>query len=677
MQIMLGIDVGGTFTDFVAQDVESGTTTVWKSLSEAGDPVTGILHGLERFEEIERIDVIRLGTTVATNALLERTVASIAYVTTAGFRDVLFIQRGHRRFHYDLSWKKPSPLVKRRNCYELDERIDNKGNVVTPLNEQQVRELARAIARDDTIEAVAVVLLFSFVNPVHEQRVKAIFAEEAPNLPLSISYDVLPRWKEYERACTTIADAALKPIVSRQLKRVQDLLTERGVGKSISVIRSNGGEMTLDAAANAPVQLALSGPTGGVVAAKHLANLLGIPSLVTFDMGGTSTDCATVRDGREAFTTEFEIEWGVPIQIPMIDVRTIGAGGGSIAWIDKGGMLKVGPESSRSFPGPACYGQGGVEPTVTDANLLLGRINPDNFLGGRMQLDIEASRRAMEKVAAPLGLSLEQASLAIIHIANNNMQGALRSVLVERGLDPRDFTLMGFGGAGPLHMCELMELAGLGRGIVPNHPGQQSAFGFTLTDARVDRQRTTHMTSLDYDASRAATVMNQLVAEALEDLSRQQKSDTVTILCSLEMRYHGQNYELELQVDRDAFEAGREHQLWNKFHDAHQARFGFKFAGEMVEIVNFIVTAIGHTPTPELRKLKRADGKAVPIGHRTVYFDADARQVPYYNRDTLLAGAVILGPALIEEAASVTVVGPLHKAQIDDFGHIVIEKHEG
>ncbi|HEY1944796.1 MAG TPA: hydantoinase/oxoprolinase family protein [Roseiarcus sp.] len=672
---MLGIDVGGTFTDFVAQDAATGKTTVWKSLSEAGDPVTGILRGLEQFQDRERIDVVRLGTTVATNALLERTVAPIAYVTTSGFKDVLFIQRGHRRFHYDLSWKKPKPLVKRRNCYELDERVDSKGNVVTPLDEEQVRELARKLAKDETIQAVAVALLFSYVNPSHEQRVKAIFAEEAPALPVSISYDVLPRWKEYERASTTVADAALKPIVSRQMNRVRDRLREHGVGKSVSVIRSNGGEMTLDAASEAPVQLALSGPTGGVVAAKHLANLLGLPSLVTFDMGGTSTDCATIRDGQETFTTEFEIEWGVPIQIPMIDVRTIGAGGGSIAWIDKGGMLRVGPESSRSYPGPACYGQGGVEPTVTDANVLLGRINPANFLGGKMKLDVAAAARAMQKVAEPLGLTREQAALAIVRIANNNMQGALRSVLIERGLDPRDFTLMGFGGAGPLHICELMDMAGIPRGLVPNHPGQQSAFGFTLTDARVDRQRTTHMTSVDYDAKRASAVLRRLAEEALADLSQQQKSESVSVLCSLEMRYHGQNYELELSIDQNVFDSGQEDKLWNAFHDAHEARFGFKFQGETVEIVNFIVTAIGHTPTPELSKIAVGDGSATPVAWRKAHFEHAAIEVPVFKRDTLLANTKIAGPALIEEAVSVTVIGPRHRAEIDAYGHIMIEKN--
>jgi N-methylhydantoinase A len=672
MSIMLGIDVGGTFTDFVAQDIASGETFAWKTLSEPGDPVKGILRGLEQFSKRDTIDTVRLGTTVATNALLERTVAPVAYVTTAGFRDVPFIQRGHRRYHYNLSWVKPKPLVKRRNCYEVHERIDFKGNVVVALNETQVRDLARQLSEDRSIEAVAVSLLFSYINPAHEQRVKEIFADEAPRLPVSISYDVLPRWKEYERASTTIADAALKPIVSDQMSRIRTQLRDAGIGKTVSVIRSNGGEMSLTAAADAPVQLALSGPTGGVVAAKHIARVLGLSSLVTFDMGGTSTDCATIRNGKETFTTDFEIEWGIPIQIPMIDVRTIGAGGGSIAWIDKGGMLQVGPESSRSFPGPACYGHGGTEPTVTDANVVLGRIHPDNFLGGKMKLDLQAARTAMEKISEPLNLTLEQAALSIVRIANNSMQGALRSVLIERGLDPREFTLMGFGGAGPLHVSELMDMAGIPKAIVPNHPGQQSAFGFTLTDARVDRQRTMHLTSIDYSAQRASRALGQLIAEALDDLSRQQASQTTTVTCSLEMRYSGQNYELELQVDQNVFDPGNEDALWAKFHDTHQARFGFKFQGEVIEIVNFLVTAVSHAPQPQLSLLPRATSEPEVQSRRSVHFPEGSRDVPVYQRSALLAGHVIRGAALIEEAASVTVIGPSHEACIDAYGHILI-----
>ncbi|MEE8171522.1 MAG: hydantoinase/oxoprolinase family protein, partial [Alphaproteobacteria bacterium] len=434
---MVGIDVGGTFTDFVSYNPETKAVEVWKNPSTPKDPNDGVLTGLRRFETPGDIKNIRLGTTVATNAILERKGAVVGYVTTQGFRDIPFIQRGNRRSHYDITWIKPKPLVKRRHCYEISERVMANGEVEVPLDEAGVREMAKKIKEEGEIEALSVNFLFSYVRPDHEQRVKAILAEELPDIPVSISYDVLPKWKEYERASTTIADAYIKPTVSKQVRNIRQRFAENGITDRIVVIKSNGGEMTLEAAENSPIQMTVSGPTGGVIAGKHIAGLVGIDHLVTIDMGGTSTDTSTIVGGKENFTTDYEIEFGIPIQIPMIDIRTIGAGGGSIAWIDKGGMLRVGPESAGADPGPACYGTGGTKATVTDANLVLGRINPDNFLGGEMKLDKAAAAKAVQDVAGELGRSAAETALAVTQIANNNMVGALRSVLIERGLDPR------------------------------------------------------------------------------------------------------------------------------------------------------------------------------------------------------------------------------------------------
>jgi hypothetical protein len=370
---LVGIDVGGTFTDFVAYDAESQRLDVWKTLSTPHDPGEGIVSGLEKNESVGDIEHLRFGTTIATNAVLERKGAHVAYVTTEGFKDVPFIQRGKRQSHYDITWIKSKPLMKRRHCYEVRGRITARGEEYTPLDEAGVRHIAQTIADDDSIDAVAVCLLFSYVTPVHERRVQEIFAELCPDKPISISYDVLPKWKEHERSSTTIADAYIKPLVANHLASLGGRLSERGVNKRLAVIKSNGGEMTLDAAADAPIQLTLSGPTGGVVGAKQVARLAGADHLVTLDMGGTSTDVSTVVSGRESFTTSFEMQFGLPIQIPMIDIRTMGAGGGSLAWIDKGGMLRVGPESAGANPGPACYGQGGTQATATDANVVLGR----------------------------------------------------------------------------------------------------------------------------------------------------------------------------------------------------------------------------------------------------------------------------------------------------------------
>lgn len=670
MSYRLGIDIGGTFTDFVAYDQDGKALTAWKNLSTPQNPIEGIMTGLRAFGRIDAIDGIRLGTTVATNALLEGKVATAAYIATRGFKDVPFIGRGNRRHHYDLAWVKPKPFLQRRHALEVDERIGPAGETILPLDEAQVRALAAGIKAEGTVEAIAVVLLHSYLAPGHEQRIKAILAEELPDIPVSISYEVLPKWKEHFRSSTTICDAVIKPVVKRQLGSMRRELDENGVRARIVVMRSNGGEMTLDKAVEAPIQIAVSGPTGGVIAAKRTAEVLGLPNLVTLDMGGTSTDVSTVVGGREKFTTDFEIEWGRPIQIPMIDIRTIGAGGGSIARIDAGGMLVVGPESAGANPGPACYGRGGTWPTVTDANVVLGRISAQNFLGGSMSLDAEAARRAVQAIADALGMSVAQAALAIVRIANNNMVGALHTVLTEQGLDPRDFVLVAFGGAGPPHVSDLMTEASIPKGLVPNFPGQFSAFGFTMANARVDRYRTVQLNSRFFDAERARSVMAALVAECRAELAAQGHSEAV-VTRSVEMRYLGQNYELEIPIDIDTFTEGEIAQLFEAFHSQHDARFGFRLDDHM-EIVNFLVTGIANTGELSFPEIGKAEGNPKPASVRPVWFDRGWVDTPVYDRDTLRAGHRIAGPALVEENASVTVLDAGKNLMVDRFGNLLI-----
>ncbi len=670
MSYRLGIDIGGTFTDFVAFDETRGTLRAWKNLSTPHDPIEGILTGLRSFGEISNIGEIRLGTTVATNALLEKKGARVAYVATRGFRDVPFIGRGNRRHHYDLAWVKPKPLVKRRDAYEVDERVGPAGEVLQPLDEAGVAALADRLAAAGEIEAVAVVLLHSYLTPAHEQRIKAIFAEHMPNVPISISYEVLPKWKEHFRSSTTLCDAFIKPVVRSQMGSMQRQLNEHGVDARVVVMRSNGGEMSLEAAVEAPIQVAVSGPAGGVIAAKRTAELLNLPNVVTLDMGGTSTDVSTVVDGKEKFTTDFEIEWGRPVQIPMIDIRTIGAGGGSIARIDAAGMLVVGPESAGAEPGPACYGRGGTLPTVTDANVVLGRISSANFLGGSMVLDTTAARAAIEPIAAVLRSSIEHAALAIVRIANNNMVGALHTVLTEQGLDPRDFTLVAFGGAGPLHVCDLMAEAAISQGLVPNFPGQFSAFGFTMADARVDRHRTVQLNSRAFDRERAASAMGILVAECRADLAGQGHQD-VMISRSVEMRYLGQNYELEIPVEAESFSDAEIAQLLETFHSMHERRFGFRLADHM-EIVNFIVTGVAPTGMFVLPEIRTSDAPAVPRCRRPVWFENGWVDTPVYARDGLKSGQTFQGPALVEENASVTVLAAGKSVSVDRFGNLLI-----
>ena len=672
MRKIIGIDIGGTFTDFVTYDPATNQIENWKNLTTPAEPIKGVMQGLEKMETLADVDKARLGTTIATNALLTRRGANVAYVTTTGFRDIPFIQRGNRKAHYDITWIKTRPFVERANCFEIDGRITAKGDEWAPLDENAVRELAAKIKQDGTIEAVAICTLFSYVDPKHEFRIREILAEELPGMPLSISYDVLPKWKEYDRASTTIADAYLKPVVAENFRKMQAQFDELGLGKKVGVIKSNGGEATLASAADAPVQMALSGPTGAVVATRIMSELTGIKNLVVFDMGGTSTDCSTVVDGAEHVTTNFEIEWGIPIQIPMIDINTIGAGGGSIAWIDKGGMLRMGPQSASADPGPACYGRGGQDATVTDANVVLGRISPDNFLGGEMTLDSVASHAAVGRIAKDLGMEVDECAFAMVQIANNNMLGALRAVLLQRGLDPRDFTLVASGGAGPVHVCDLMDISGIPKGLVPNFPGQFSAFGFIMTDARVDRHRTVQQSSKFFDGERATQAMASLVTDAIKELHDQGYTDRIEIKRSIEARYLGQNHELELHFNGEEFNEATIATMWEDFHKEHKIRHGFAIPGETIETVNFKVVAVAVSEKPVMPDLEKTEGKLTAKSTRKVRFKDGWHEVSVFDRADLRQDDEIAGPALIEESASVTIVQPDHRIVVDRIGNLII-----
>lgn len=671
---LVGVDVGGTFTDFVAYDRDSRRLEVWKNLTTPDDPTTGILTGLAHIADPASVANLRLGTTVATNAILERKGARIAYVATRGFRDIPFLQRGHRKHHYDSGWVRSRPLVLRRDCFEVDERLLASGEVLQDLDPASVATMASAIAAAGNIEAIAVTLLFSYINPAHERAVRDHLKHALPDIPVSISYDVLPKWKEYERASTTLADAYIKPVLQRYLSTMRARLDANGLRAPVALIKSNGGEMSLDAAREQPVQLTLSGPTGGVVAARAVADELGIARAVTLDMGGTSTDCSTVVDGQISFTTDFEIEFGLPIQIPMVDIRTIGAGGGSVAWIDRGGMLRVGPESAGAHPGPACYGFGGERPTVTDANLVLGRINPANFLGGSMALAAGRAAHALATLAEPLGLSVEAVALAVLRIVNNNMVGALRTVLVERGLDPREFALFAFGGAGPLHLSDLLDEAGIPRGVVPLHPGQFSALGFVLTDARVDLERTIQMTSKRFLAERASEHLRDLVRTATADLARQGYEGDIDIERTIDLRYLGQNYELEVTFDFDDFSPTNVARLWADFHALHEQRFGFQIPQEVIEAITLRCTVHCRTAKPDFMPLPAREAALAPRARRPVVFAAGTLDTPVYTREDLRAGDRIVGPALIEEAASVTVIAPRHLLEVSARGHLQVTR---
>ena len=677
MTYYVGVDIGGTFTDFVAFDIAKNTITAWKNPSTPAEPFDGVMDGLRKIPNLEAVSRLRLGTTIATNAILQRNGAKVAYVTTKGFRDIPFIQHGNRKSHYDMTWIKAKPLVLRRHCYEVDERLDQNGNVLTHLDDDEIIALARKIGDECEVEAVAVNFLFSYINPSHELRVKRIFADQLPDMPLSISYEVLPKWKEYERASTTLADAYVKPLVARSFASMKKRFAAVGLDGRVAVMKSNGGESSFAGAAAQPIQMTVSGPTGGVVASRAMSKLIDEPNIVTLDMGGTSTDCATIINGAERFTTNFQIEWGLPIQIPMIDVRSIGAGGGSIAWIDKGDLLQVGPQSAGADPAPACYGRGGIEPTVTDSNLVLGRLNSQEFLGGKMNVDLELARKAVERVAKKLGMGIEETANAIVQIANNSMVGALRSVLLEKGHDPRDFTLLGFGGAGPLHICDLMELEGIPRGIVPIHPGQFSALGFVMTDARTDKQRTIQQTSLHFDIATSNKMMEELVELAVNELRSQGYTQVLEIYRNIDLRYFGQNYELQIPFTAERFDEKSLEDLWKRYHEAHDARFNFYIPGETIEIVNLSISVVAPTPKPKLAKIAKGTGTPLSVDEREIWFDKTFFATKVYDRSDLLADMFVDGPAIIREDSATTILRPGYQVKADAYGNLIINKKRG
>jgi N-methylhydantoinase A len=674
MSYRVGIDVGGTFTDLALFDTDSGELIVTKAPSTA-NPTEGVQAVISQTGMApSAIDGLVHGTTVATNALLERKKATPGLITTRGFRDVVFIQRMNRKHHYDLQWDKPQPFVERRHCVEVDERVNYQGNVVTPLDVESAHQAVAAL-RDAGIRDIAVAFLFSYVNPVHELRMRDIIAELHPEANVSLSHEVYPRWREYDRMSSTLADAFLKTLVHDYLENLAEGLVQQGMTSDFLVMKSNGGVEDYRAASAKPIDLLVSGPVGGVLSAIFFGQLTGRRNLITMDMGGTSFDVSLIADGRPNQTAEFEIEWGLPVYTPMIDVRTIGAGGGSIAWIDKGGLLRVGPESAGSQPGPACYGRGGTRPTVTDANLVLGRLSDEYFLGGSLALDVDAARRAVETVSVDLHMEVEEVASSIIELVDSNMVNAIRLVSIDRGLDPREFTLVSFGGAGSLHAGALAEIIGIREILVPIHQGVFSAFGLMTADMRVDESVTASLRSDHISMDRVDEIISRLQQQALARLESEGYKGVPLLEAQVEMRYLGQNYSIDVPIALTS--EGRSgtplEELYNHFHAEHRRLYGYDIPGEVIEFVNFNVAAIGPTQDPSVRELS-IEGPARPKGTRDVYFRQDGgwKDTPIFERSTLPAGATLAGPAIVEEPMATTLLHPGEGLEVDRFGNLVL-----
>ncbi|PWU18313.1 MAG: hydantoin utilization protein [Candidatus Rokuibacteriota bacterium] len=675
MSYRVGIDVGGTFTDLTLFDSVSGELVVTKAPSTPHNPIEGVQAVLTKAGiPASSIGGLVHGTTIATNALLERKKATPGLITTKGFRDVVFIQRMNRKHHYDLQWDKPKPFVERRHCFEVDERINYVGQVVTPLDEARAHAVVKDL-RDAGIRDIAVSFLFSYINPAHELRMREIIGEVFPEATVSLSHEVYPRWREYDRASTTLADAFLKSLVRDYLDNLAEGLSEEGMASDFLIMKSNGGVEDYRAASAKPVDLLVSGPVGGVLSAIFFGQLTGRTNLISMDMGGTSFDVSLIAAGRANQTTEFEIEWGLPVYTPMIDVKTIGAGGGSIAWIDKGGLLRVGPESAGSFPGPACYGHGGTRATVTDANLVLGRLSAAYFLGGDLSLDVDAARRALQALADPLEMELEEVAASIIELVDFNMVNAIRLVSIDRGLDPREFTLVSFGGAGSMHAAALAEIIGISEILIPIHQGVFSAFGLMTADMRVDESVTANFRSDLVERERFDTILRRLRDQALTRLSAEGYEGEPQLEAVVEMRYMGQNYSVDVPVGlaADGGTATPLEALYAAFHAEHRRLYGYDIPDEVIEFVNFKVAAVGPTENPSIRELQK-NGSAQPKGERPVYFRAGGswNATRVFERSALPNGARLVGPAVVEEPMATTLLHPGETLEVDPWGNLLL-----
>ena len=704
----IGVDIGGTFTDGTLVDSETGQVTTSKVLSTPADPGAAFISAVQKLLSMdggiapETVEHVVHATTVATNAIIEGKLAKTAFITTEGFRDMLEIARQIRPSLYDLQFEKPAPLVPRQLCFEVPERLDAKGQVVTPLDDAAVDSVVEHIA-ESGVEAVAVCLLHSYRNPDHEQRVGKALRARLPNVIISLSSDVVPEFREYLRASTTVINPSVSPIVSTYLASISEKLLASGISSELLVMQSNGGVYPAEAASQSPVFMVESGPAAGAVAAAALGSALGHPDVISFDMGGTTAKASLIRDGKPHVTKDYSVGGaaqngtgafggasGYPIRTPVVDLVEIGAGGGSIAWVDSGGALRVGPHSAGAEPGPVCYGLGGTEPTITDANLVLGRLDPNYFAGGEMSLDLAGAREAIRKACAePLGLSIEGAAHGIIEIANTAMVNALRLVSVQRGHDPRDFMLIGFGGAGPAHAVRIAEQAGIPRVLIPLGPGTASALGLLVTDVRMEGSATLIVRSDEVEFSRIASEFERLEAAGAEaHRAAASASGDPTFERSVEMRYWGQSFELSIATpDRREIDDAWMKELIESFHEAHETAYGFRANDEPVELVNLRLTTVGKIARPRMRKLEAggADASVAEKGERHVYFaenDANASgdgtngylQTAVYDRAKLPPGVVFDGPAIIEEPDATTVVQPAWQVTVDEFGNLTIEQ---
>ncbi len=679
MALSIGLDIGGTFTDLIVFDERTGELQQAKSSTTPDDLTIGILNCLRKSQfDMKSCRNFVHGTTVAINTVIEGKGAKTALVTTKGTKDVYRIGRGNRPEAYNLFFKRPVPLVYRHMTFEAPERILANGEIWSPLEDSAAKAVVEEVIKVEP-EAVAVCFLHSYINPSHEAKLGAALQKFFPSAYIALSHEILREYREYERTSTTVVNAYIGPKVTRYIEGLERLLDPLGFSGSLLIMQSNGGVMSPEMAKKIPVAMMESGPVGGIIASAEIGKRLGYPNVIAFDMGGTTAKASLIKDGEASVAEGYHIGGyasGQPVMLPVIDVVEVGAGGGSIAWIDEVGGLKVGPQSAGGDPGPVCYDHGGQDPTVTDANVILGRISDKQFLGGEMPLNIEKARNAIEKkVASKLGLSLEETAMGIIRIAVANMSFAVRGVSVEKGYDPREFVLVASGGAGPLHALEIARELKIPKVVVPLFPAHFSALGMLMTDVKHDYVRTYYKPLTEADFAKIRQIYDEMVLIGRETLEKEGvEAQSIRIQPFFDLRYIGQEFFLTVPVSEKEIFSADTKAIRLAFDTLHDRRYGHKATEEPIEIVNVRLTAYGMRKKITFPEKRTLQGGQVTRGHREVYLNDPKKPVtcPIYGRETLPAGYTVEGPAIIEEYASTTYLSYGDRATICPYGEITI-----
>lgn len=669
----VGVDVGGTFTDLFGWDDASGQRVTAKVLTTKHDRSEGVLQAVRAAEiPFHAISHLLHGTTTATNALIERSCPSAALVTTEGFRDTIEIGRQHRKHLYDPYQTKPKPIVKRRHRFTVPERMSAQGERIRPLDEDAAREVARRIGQAG-IGSIAVAFINSYVNPAHERRMRELLLEQDPNAHVVLSAETRPVFREQGRFSTTAIRAAVMPVMGEYLDRLERGLAAQDFHGRLLILKSNGGVMGVSLAKENPQELIESGPAGGVAYAAYLSAATGFPNIIHTDMGGTSFDASIVENGKGLITRSYELEWEVPLIVPMLDIHSIGAGGGSIGWIDEGGSLRVGPRSAGSDPGPACYGRGGTEATITDANLILGRLEPT--LGSKFSLDRDAAEHAIERLARRIGLTTLQTAEGMIRITSESMAQAVKMVLVTRGRDPRDFVLASFGGAGPMHACFIAEALSIPRVVVPSYAGVASAFGATAMDLRQDVEAFFYAPAKDVDLERLNALFVELEERARSLLSEDGVgAERMALSRTAQMRYVGQTYEVETPIPSERIAGEHLPRIVHDFHRHHELEYGVSSDEFAPAFVSLSVTGIGRMASPPAERNggTHSSGDARK-GDRRVYFAGEWIRSAIYDGERLATRAKVTGPAIVEYAHACATLPPGTRGTVDAFGNLVID----